>query len=53
MVNMQKEKERDIRTLCYPCMSDMRNAGYKLRRAGAQGKCDKCNRKGSDWEVIK
>ena len=45
-------KERDVRTLCYRCASEMKNAGIKLHRTGgARSKCDKCNRPGSNYEV--
>lgn len=48
----KKRKTKDIRTLCYRCMSEMCNAGFKLKRHGPGGKCDKCSRPGDGWEVL-
>jgi len=47
----EEEARKDIRTLCRRCMMEMHNAGYKLRRRGPGGKCDKCHKPGSGWEV--
>lgn len=49
-INIMNNK--DIRTLCYRCMMEMRNAGVKVQRVGgARSKCDKCQRPGSNYVV--
>lgn len=44
---------KDIRTLCYRCASDYREAGYELfiRDTRLKNKCCKCERMGFDYEV--
>jgi len=47
------KKPRDIRTFCRRCMMEYHNAGFKLRRHGKSGRCDKCNSpKGSGYEML-
>lgn len=45
---------RDVRTLCYRCAQEMREARYVLIRTGCEVKsaCDKCSRSGYDYEVV-
>lgn len=44
---------KDIRTLCYRCASDYREAGYKLfmRNIKSKSRCDKCERLGFEYEI--
>lgn len=45
--------EKDYRTLCYKCVSEYREAGYKVYRDEKiinKEPCDKCNRQG--WTYI-
>ena len=47
-------KERDVRTLCYRCASEMYNAGIKMNKtSGERGTCDKCGYHKTENYVVK